>query len=164
MAKKPPPQKKKQKPPQAKKQKPAPAKKKPAPKRAKRVTLSGDELLIEELGFARQELKRVANESSAARRELEASLSTERNASERMFSELEAVRIDLKTALADLEIARTEAQREGARAQGFQRELAASLEGQRLAEHAATATREQLYELRREYDRLRAEMKRPETT
>jgi hypothetical protein len=124
-----------------------------APK--KKVALSGDELLIEELAAARNELKRVAHEENAVRRELEASLSNERNAGDRLRAELEAVRLDLKTALADLEIARAEAQRESTRSQVLARELAASLEGQRLAEHAATGTREELFELRRELERLR---------
>jgi hypothetical protein len=125
-----------------------------APK--KKVALSGDELLIEELAAARNELKRVAHEENAVRREVEASLSNERNASDRLRAELEAVRLDLKTALADLEIARAEAQRESSRSQVLARELAAALEGQRLAEHAATSTREELFELRRELERLRA--------
>jgi hypothetical protein len=140
--------------------KPAPkARKKPTakPKRPikKTVTLSGDELLIEELGAARQELRRIASEENQIRRELEAALSNERNATERMRQELEAVRLDLKTALADLEISRNEAQREGTRAQTLTRELAASRETQRLAEHAANTTREELFELRRELERLR---------
>ena len=129
---------------------------KPSPRRT--VRLSGDELLIEELGAARQELKRIARDENAIRRELEAALPNESNGADRLRAELEAVRLDLKTALADLEIGRAEAQRESARAQALSRELAAALEAQRLAEHAATSTREQLYELRRETDRLRAEL------
>src|SRR5579859_342286 len=119
-----------------------PAKKKPAPKTKKsppkktKVALSGDELLIEELGAARLELKRVATQEGYARRQLEADLESERAAGERVRQELEAVRLDLKMALADLEIARAESQREGARAQTLARELNGALEAQRAAEHA----------------------------
>jgi chromosome segregation ATPase len=133
-------------------------KKKPAPARRARRPPSGDELLIEELGAARQELKRLAREENAVRRELEATLSNERNAGDRLRGELEAVRLDLKTALADLEISRSESQREGARAQALARELSSALEAQRMAEHAANSTREQLYQLKRETDRLRAQL------
>ena len=129
-----------------------PAKKKAAPKRARRVAkiTPADELLREELVAARGELKRVALEENVVRRELEAALSNERNANARLREELDAVRLDLKTALADLEIARTEAQRESTRALSMGRELAAALEGQRLAEHAVTTTRERLFALQRE--------------
>ena len=153
MAKKtPPPKKKKPQPAAKKKPQPAPKTRK-APRR--KVTLSGDELLIEELAAARTELKRVAQEENDVRRELEASLSNERNGGDRLRAELDAVRLDLKTALADLEIARAEAQREGTRAQTLARELSGALEGQRLAEHAANSTREELFALRRELERLR---------
>jgi chromosome segregation ATPase len=145
------------------KKKPPPKKRAATKKAAKRrpSASSPDELLREELTFARQELKRVATAENVVKRELEAALSNERNANDRLRAELDAVRLDLKTALADLEIARREMHRETARALALGREMAAAQEAQRLAEHAATSTREQLYELRREAERLRAELKRP---
>lgn len=144
---------KKPAPKKAKKKAAPPKKTKAKPKR--KVELKGDELLIEELGAARLELKRVATQESYARKQVEADLATERAAVERLSQELKAVRLDLKMALADLEIARAEAQREGSRAATLARELNGALEGQRLAEHAATQTREELFELRRELERLR---------
>jgi chromosome segregation ATPase len=136
-----------------------PAKKKPAPKAKKapkpKVALAGDELLIEELGEARLELKRVATQESYARKQIEADLESERAAAERLRQELEAVRLDLKTALADLEIARAEAQREGSRAKTAARELTAALDGQRAAEHALNSARDELFELRRDLDMLK---------
>ncbi len=143
--------------------KPAPkAKSKPkAKKKSGRGTPPGDQLLREELTAARHELKSLAHADNILRRELEATLSNERNATDRLRAELGAVRLDLKTALAELEIARADAQRESARALAQGREMTAAMEAQRLAEHASTSTREQLYELRRENDRLRGELKRP---
>jgi hypothetical protein len=131
------------------------ATKKAAPKR-RAAPAGGDDLLREELAAARQELKRIASEENAVRRDLEAALSNERNGNDRLRAELDAVRLDLKTALADLEIARGESQREAGHAQRLGRELTSAQEGQRLAEHAATSAREQLFELRRELERIRS--------
>ena len=68
-----------------------------------KARVSDDELasLREELSAARAELARIASEESHARHELEKRVSSAASLEERLRAELEAVRLDLRTALAD---------------------------------------------------------------
>jgi chromosome segregation ATPase len=142
-----------------KKKAPAPKKKAPAKKvKAKSSPRAHGELLSEELEAARAELKRLARDENVVRRDLEAALSNERNANDRLRTELAALRIDLKTALADLEIAHAEGQRIDGKAHAAARDLVQANEAQRMAEHAAAAAREQVFELKNENEKLRGEI------
>jgi hypothetical protein len=141
--------------PAAKKRSPA---KKPAKKSsAKRnATVAVDAATLrEELQEARAELARIAGEENHARRDLEAQVSAARAVEERLRNELEAMRVDLRTALADLEIARADqARTEGKLLQAL-RELRGVRESERLAAHASADIRDKLLDLEREIEELR---------
>ncbi len=64
-------------------------------------------LLQEELQAALGELARIASDENSARRDLEAQVSAARSREDALRRELEAVRMDLRVALADLEITRS---------------------------------------------------------
>lgn len=66
---------------------------------------------MEELVAARQELSRLGHELTLAKRDLENRKLSSGSAQEHLRSELAAVRTDLKTALAELEISRNEVER-----------------------------------------------------
>lgn len=66
---------------------------------------------MEELVVARQELSRLGHELTLAKRDLENRKLSSGSAQEHLRSELAAVRTDLKTALAELEISRNEVER-----------------------------------------------------
>jgi chromosome segregation ATPase len=133
---------------------------KPAARRppAAAPSVPGDEALREELAAARQELARLALEENVVKRNLEAQFSDEKSANERLRAELEAVRLDLKTALADLEIARSDKQRSDSKALAAARDLVAAHEAQRRAEHAGDEARAKLYALESDNEKLRGEL------
>jgi hypothetical protein len=112
----------------------------------------------EELAEARAELARIAGEENHARRDLVTQVSLGRSVEERLRDELEAVRIDLRTALADLEIARADHQRAEAKLLDALREASTARENERLASHASADTRDQLLDLQRENERLQHEL------
>jgi hypothetical protein len=66
---------------------------------------------MEELVAARQELSRLGHELTLAKRDLENRKLSSGSAQENLRAELAAVRTDLKTALAELEISRNEVER-----------------------------------------------------
>jgi chromosome segregation ATPase len=72
---------------------------------------------MEELGEARIELSRLGHEMTAAHRQLEDHKLSSASARDNLRSELDAVRVDLKTALAELEIARADRERIATHAQ-----------------------------------------------
>ena len=76
---------------------------------AAKATRIGEQvnLLQEELQAALGELARIASDENSARRDLEAQISAARSREDALRRELEAVRMDLRVALADLEIARS---------------------------------------------------------
>jgi chromosome segregation ATPase len=131
--------------------------KKPPPKFA---TIDAPSIL-EELDAARGELQRLSGNLMVARRQLEAGRSTAQSAEQRLRDELDAIRIDLKVALADLEIAKTEAARltrlceEACLREEEARKAAAR------AERAADRNRDELLDLKREVEHLRLQIQRP---
>jgi chromosome segregation ATPase len=97
------------------KKKPARAAKKPAVR-----ALPVDEKLreaMEEVEVARVELSRLGHEMTAAHRQLEEQRLSAKSARDNLNAQLEAMRTDLKTALAELEIARADRERIAAGAQ-----------------------------------------------
>ncbi|HEX9105086.1 MAG TPA: hypothetical protein VF997_22900 [Polyangia bacterium] len=72
---------------------------------------------MEELGEARGELSRLGHAMTAAHRQIEDNRLSSASAREHLRSELNAVRTDLKTALAEAEIARIDRERTAAQAQ-----------------------------------------------
>ncbi|MDB4970638.1 MAG: hypothetical protein JWN44_6327 [Myxococcales bacterium] len=66
---------------------------------------------MEEVAEARTELSRLGHAMTTANRELEEHRLSSASAREHLRSELNAVRVDLKTALAELEIARADRER-----------------------------------------------------
>lgn len=133
---------------------------KAAPRKRPAERISPDDVatLREELVEARAELARIASEENTARRVLEAKISAAESLEARLRAELEAVRVDLRTALADLEIARADSQRAEAKVEQARRDLAELRESEKISAHAADAAREQLVELRQEVERLRAQL------
>jgi hypothetical protein len=108
----------------------------------------GDRLseAMEELGVAREELSRLGHALTAARRENEERKLSSGSAQSNMRAELEATRTDLKTALAELEIARADKERVALAAARRIRELEAELaraRGQAHEAHAAHAPEKQ---------------------
>ena len=104
------PPKKKPKP----KSKPARPRVRPQPMPPPLAASDNEERLreaMEELTEARAELSRLGHALSAAHRELQDRQLSSGSAEEHLRAELEAVRTDLKTALAELEISRNEVQR-----------------------------------------------------
>lgn len=84
------------------------------------VALPLDEKLreaMEELDVAREELSRLGHAMTAAHRQLEDERLSARSARENLRAQVEAMRTDLKTALAELEIARADRERIAASAQ-----------------------------------------------
>jgi hypothetical protein len=135
------------------------SKRKATPKAAKKATRSADADLafaLEELEAAHSELARIASDENVARRELEAKGSAATTTEERLRHELDALHVDLRTALADLEIARAQAARERDQAQKLAHELAESREYERLATHAGDRAREESAALKAELEKLRA--------
>ncbi|HEX8952892.1 MAG TPA: hypothetical protein VF945_13645, partial [Polyangia bacterium] len=105
--------------PRAKPSAKAPAKAK-ATARAPGSAAATEELLreaMEELGEARGELSRLGHAMTAAHRQIEDNRLSSASAREHLRSELNAVRTDLKTALAEAEIARIDRERTAAQAQ-----------------------------------------------
>ncbi len=96
---------------------------------------------MEELVEARAELSRLGHGITAAHRQIEDDRLSAASARENMRSELSAVRTDLKTALAEAEIARADRERIAAHAQKRIHELEAALASLRdeVAELRATA-------------------------
>ncbi|HWE31130.1 MAG TPA: hypothetical protein VHB97_24145 [Polyangia bacterium] len=72
---------------------------------------------MEELTEARTELSRLGHEMTTAHRQIEDNRLSSASAREHLRSELNAVRTDLKTALAEAEIARIDRERTAAHAQ-----------------------------------------------
>jgi chromosome segregation ATPase len=141
--------------------------KKPAAKKPKRASQRKPKAkkpvvdrvaLEEELAEARAQLARIASEENSARRDLETQVSIARSVEERLTRELEALRVDLRTALADLEIARADHQRAETKLLDALRTLAEVRESERLATHASADARERLVDLGREIDRLRRQL------
>lgn len=133
MPKKPPPRRK---PPTKR----AAAKKRPAPRKSAAAIDSEERLreAMEELGEARVELSRLGHAMTAAHRQIEDDRLSAASARENLRSELSAVRTDLKTALAEAEIARIDRERTAATAQKRIHEL----------EDALTKLRTEVAELR----------------
>src|SRR4051812_38934039 len=134
------------------------AAKKPANKSSlkRSATVSMDaSTLREELQEARAELARIAGEENHARRDLEAQVSAARTVEERLHNELEAMRMDLRTALADLEISRADQVRVEGKLLDMMRELQSVRESERLATHASADIRDRLLDLERELEELR---------
>ncbi len=117
--------------------------------------------LLEELEAARGELARIATDENHWRRDLDARISAQSAAEERLRGELEAVRVDLRTALAELEIARANEKRAEQRFITATRELAEAREGERRAEHASDAAQEELHQLRNQVQSLMLRIKEP---
>jgi chromosome segregation ATPase len=82
-------------------------KKKPTAKRAIPLAEKFREAM-EELEVAREELSRLGHAMTAANRELEEHKLSAKSARDNLSAQLEAMRADLKLALAELEIARTD--------------------------------------------------------
>jgi len=135
---------------------------KPAPAR-KRSAGDDHQLaeLREELEAARGELARIASEENHWRRDLDARITAQSTVEERLSAELEAVRIDLRTALAELEIAHANERRADQRLGIATRELAEAREAERRAEHASDSALDELHRLRAEVARLRIPGKEP---
>ena len=139
MPKKPPPRRK---PPTKR----AAAKKRPAPRKSETKSKSAPAIdseerlreAMEELGEARVELSRLGHAMTAAHRQIEDDRLSAASARENLRSELNAVRTDLKTALAEAEIARIDRERTAATAQKRIHEL----------EDALTKLRTEVAELR----------------
>jgi hypothetical protein len=136
------------------------AKAKPVKAKKRLPFLAVDEIatIKEELAEARAELARIANVEVSARRDLETQSSLGRSLEERLRAELEAVRVDLRTALADLEIARADHQRSETKLIDVVRELATAHLNERQAAHAAADARDRQLDLERENERLRAQL------
>jgi hypothetical protein len=142
----------------------AKAKAKPAkkPSAAPRVKtppplITADELatLREELAEARAELARIASEENVCRRDLEAQVSVAQSVEERTKDELEAMRTELRTALADLEIAHAGEARYESRLLLLAREVGELKEAERRAAHASVDASERLLGLQAENEALR---------
>ena len=133
MPKKPPPRRK---PPTKR----TAAKKRPAPRKSAPAIDSEERLreAMEELGEARVELSRLGHAMTAAHRQIEDDRLSAASARENLRAELNAVRTDLKTALAEAEIARIDRERTAATAQKRIHEL----------EDALTKLRTEVAELR----------------
>lgn len=133
MPKKPPPRRK---PPSKR----TAAKKRPAPRKSAPAIDSEERLreAMEELGEARVELSRLGHAMTAAHRQIEDDRLSAASARENLRAELNAVRTDLKTALAEAEIARIDRERTAATAQKRIHEL----------EDALTKLRTEVAELR----------------
>ena len=137
MAKKPPARGKQRKPPRNVKAKP----KKKMQAKARPPSLDTEERLreaMEELAEARVELSRLGHAMTAAHRQIEDDRLSSASAREHLRSELSAVRTDLKTALAEAEIARIDRERVAATSQRRIHEL----------EDALTKLRVEVAELR----------------
>jgi hypothetical protein len=135
-----------------------PATRAPAPRRAS----ANDEdlaIALEELEEAHAELARIASGENTAKRELESKVSAAVSTEERLRREMEEIRVDLRTALADLEIERAATARERERVLQLQRDLAEARESERLASHASDRAREQTEALKAELEKLRAPAK-----
>ena len=132
-----------------------PAKRSPAPRRAS----ANDEdlaIALEELEEAHTELARIALDENTAKRQLESKVSAAVSTEERLRREMEEIRVDLRTALADLEIERAATARERERVLQLQHDLAEARESERLAAHASDRAREQTEALKAELEKLRA--------
>jgi chromosome segregation ATPase len=129
---------------------------KPA-RRAAAPAAPGDDLTTvrEELAEARAELARIASGENTARRDLEARVSAASSVEERLRAELEEMRMDLRTALAELEITRADQERAESRLGALVTELDGLRESERLATHASTDAGERLRDLRGENETLR---------
>ena len=138
---------------------PKPTPRKVAPKRSRASSTSADAIatLREELDEARAELARVASDENVARRDLEARVSSAHSVELRLRQELEALHVDLRTALADLEIVRADRMRAEHKIEAAARDSADARESERLATHASDHARDQMLELRDELDKLRHE-------
>ncbi len=133
MAKKPPAR--------GKQRKVKPTAKKKSPVKARPAVVDTEERLreaMEELGEARVELSRLGHAMTAAHRQIEDDRLSAASARENLRHELNAVRTDLKTALAEAEIARIDRERTAAHAQKRIHEL----------EDALTKLRAEVAELR----------------
>jgi chromosome segregation ATPase len=99
-----------------------------SPKRA--TSAESEERLreaMEELAAAREELSRLGHAMTAAHRQIEDDRLSSASAREHLRAELNAVRTDLKTALAEAEIARIDRERIAASAQKRIHELEETL-------------------------------------
>lgn len=114
--------------------------------------------LVEELDEARAQLARIAGEENNARRDLQAQVSRGRTVEESLRRELQAMRIDLRTALADLEISRADHARAEAKLLEALHELRAARESERLAAHATGDMRDRLLDAEQENERLKREL------
>jgi hypothetical protein len=135
--------------------------KKPKKKSGSKRTspISNDAAAVrEELAEARAELARIAGEENHARRDLEAQVSAARSIEDRLRNELEAMRVDLRTALADLEIARADHARAEGKLLDTMRELQSERVNERLAAHASADIRDRMLDLEREIERLNREL------
>jgi hypothetical protein len=134
--------------------------KKPVAKRPKKTVATrtataaagGSELALvqEELEAARRELARIGSVENRARRNLAAQALEQDSVEERLLEELEAVKVDLRTALAELEIARGAQARAEERAARAVDEAEQAHTAERRAQLALDAVRDQLVEARRE--------------
>jgi DNA repair exonuclease SbcCD ATPase subunit len=144
----------KAKPATAKPTKAKPAKAKPAAARRAQATPSTAELALlrEELEAARRELARIGSVENHARRDLEAQALAQDSVEQRLRAELDAVKLDLRTALAELEIARAAEARAVERAMRLGKELEEARASERRAQHALDVARDQLVDLQRATD------------
>jgi hypothetical protein len=144
----------KAKPTKAKPTKAKPTKAKPAAPRRAQATPSTAELALlrEELEAARRELARIGSVENHARRDLEAQALAQDSVEQRLRAELDAVKLDLRTALAELEIARAAEARAVERAVRLGRELEEARASERRAQHALDVARDQLVDLQRATD------------
>jgi chromosome segregation ATPase len=131
--------------------------------RPRKPAVSSDDLsaLREELDAARAELARIASDENHWRRDLDAQISAQSTHHERLRGELEAVRIDLRTALAELEIARANEKRAEQRFITATRELSEAREAERRAEHASDSVQDELHQLRNQVQSLMLRIKEP---
>jgi len=106
-------------------------------------------LVREELEAARRELARIGSVENHARRDLESQALAQDSVEERLRAELEAVKLDLRTALAELEITRAAEARAVERAHRLTEELDEARASERRAQLALDSARDQLVELQR---------------
>ena len=107
---------------------------------------------VEELEVALDELRRLSTELVSTRRELNDEWSSGRGVEGTLRSQLDAIRVELKTARAELEIAQANTRRAETRLEAAAEAEVRARQAQREAEHAADRARDELIRPRREVD------------
>ncbi len=108
---------------------------------------------VEELEVALGELRRLSTELVSTRRELNDESATGRGVEGSLRSQLEALRVELKTARAELEIAQASTRRAESRLESAAEAEVRAKQAQREAEHAADRARDELLWARRANDK-----------